>query len=876
MYRGSRTCLSDTKKRIVTIVTNLLIVVSLSCIPFARAQTTRPLDFDHNDPLDSLAVEQRVETLLNQMTLPEEIRLVGGSGMSIAGIPRLGIEPVQMSDGSQGVRGVEPSTAYPAGLMLAATWDKTLAEEEGRHLGRDARARGIGILLGPGINLYRAPMAGRNFEYFGEDPYLVSRMAVNYIRGVQSEGVMATVKHYVANNSEFDRFNTDSKIDERTLQEIYLPAFEAAVKDGHVAAVMVAHNLVNGQHMSQNYYLDTEVLKKEWGFDGILMPDWNATYDGVSAANAGLDLEMPHAKAMNEATLLPAVRDSRVAKSVIDDKVRRILRREVEYQLLDEKRPPNLSIPLYDETDRKVALRVAEEGMVLLKNQKDLLPLNSKRQSSIAVIGPDAYPAVPSGGGSAHVSGFMPVSFYTGLSDYLGLKSTVTWNEGVRFPAEIFDQTQFTDETGRQASGLKGEYFSTADLTGAPVVNRIDEKLDFEWCDPRHGKCPGFAPASARWEGFYRPKATGLHSFVSVLQGNSSVHVYLDGKDVYERHGMGVYEPHLKSVFLDAAHVYHITVEYKRGSWLSGGGKTPFGFGIIANKDIVDSRAVALARHADTVILCLGFNDYLEREALDRTSDLPFGQEQLIREIVKANPRTVVVLTNGGAVDMHTWADNVPAIIEAWYSGQEAGHALARVLFGDVNPSGKLPITFDRSWTESPVHDSYYPQGEAQVVDYKEDGFLGYRYYDQADVKPQYPFGYGLSYTAFKFSRLKVTPADSAINQRIQVALDVTNSGSRDGDEIVQIYVGDRSARVSRPFKELKAFARVSLQAHQSKHVVLRLDRRAFADYDALTNKWMVDPGRYIIFAGDSAAHVPLQKVVRFRSAKASASQDGN
>ena len=848
--------------RFGTLMRVLLTLPFLACGPFSLPQATRSLLIDHNDPLDSPAVEQRVETLLSRMTLREEIHLIGGNGMSIAAIPRLGIEPVEMSDGSQGIRGVEPSTAYPAGLMLAASWDKKLAEEEGRHLGRDARARGIGILLGPGINLYRAPMNGRDFEYLGEDPYLVSRIAVNYIRGVQSEGVMATVKHYVANNSEFDRFNIDSRIDERTLQEIYLPAFEAAVKEGHVAAVMVAHNLVNGQHMSQNYYLDTEVLKKEWGFDGILMPDWNATYDGVAAANAGLDLEMPRAKAMNDATLLPAVQDDRVAKSVIDDKVRRILRREIEYQLLGKERFPNLSIPLYDETDRKVALSVTEEGMVLLKNQNALLPLKSDRQRTIAVIGPDAYPAVPSGGGSAQISGFKPVSFYTGIADYLGLKSTVTWNAGVRFPSQIFDQTRYTDETGRQARGLEGEYFSTADLTGAPVVKRIDDKLDFEWCDPRHGKCPRFAPASARWEGFYRPKSTGFHSFVSVLQGNSSVYVYLDGKVVYERHGMGVYEPHFKPVFLDARHVYHITVEYKRGSWLSGGGKTPFGLGIIADKDIVDPRAVALARHADTVILCVGFNDYLEREALDRTFDLPFGQEQLIREIVKANPRTVVVLTNGGAVDMHAWADHVPAILEAWYSGQEAGHALARVLFGDVNPSGKLPITFDRTWTESPVHDSYYPQGNARGVDYKEGLFLGYRYYDHAGVKAQYPFGYGLSYTTFALSDLTVTPAKPTIDRPIRVSLDVTNTGSRAGEEVVQLYVGDSSPRMDEPVKELKGFARLALQPGKSKHVVLHLDRRAFAHYDLRAHKWIVYPGKFIIFAGDSAEHVPLQKAI--------------
>ncbi len=844
----------------------ILLLLSIA-VSFAGQRTLAQISsqVDRNDPRDSVAVEQKVNSILGQMTLAEEIHLVGGeNAMFIPSAPRLGLPVVRMSDGPQGLRNTVPSTAYPAGIELAATWDQSLAEQEGQHLGRDARARGVNVILGPGVNIYRAPMNGRNFEYFGEDPYLASRTTVNYIRGVQSQGVMATVKHFVANNSEYDRDNLNSQVDERTLRELYLPTFEAAVKEAHVAAVMDSYNLVNGQHMTQNHWLDTDILKKDWGFDGILMSDWKATYDGVAAANAGLDLEMPKSIFMDAATLIPAVQDGRVPKSVIDDKVRRILRREIEYGLLSGKAGPDLSIPLYDETDRVVARKVAEEGMVLLKNQGHILPLDSTRLHTVAVIGPDAYPAMPTGGGSGHVSGFQPTSFYTGIANYLGQKATVTWDSGVQFPSAIYDRTVFTDASGQQQRGLQAEYFSTPDLTGPPVVTRTDRILDFKWCDNRRG-CTKFAPVSARWTGYYSPKTTGLYSIVSSATGNSSVRLYLNDKLVFEQHGAEPYGPPMKPVQLTAGQVYRIRVEYRRGTWV-GVGMDLVGLGIVANSEIVNPAAIDLARHADAVVLCVGFNRDLEREGDDRTFNLPFGQEELVREVVKANPHAIVVLTSGGAVDMRAWMDQVPAILQAWYSGQEAGTAIARVLFGDTDPSGKLPISWDRSWEQSSVNKSYYPEPGQESVDYKERLLLGYRYYDQSTVKPLFPFGYGLSYTDFSLSNLQVSPEGATIGQPVEVSVNVKNIGSRAGDEIVQIYVGDPSAKVSRPVKELKAFARVSLAPGESKHVILKLDRRSFAYYDIASHGWAVDPGKFVIYAGNSSVNVPLQKTIILHS----------
>src|SRR5216683_2098473 len=356
-------------------------------------------------------VERRVESILSQMTLEEKIDLLGGvDGFFIRDIPRLNWPRLKMADGPVGVRNFGPATAMAGGIALAATWNLPLAERVGTEIGRDARSKGANFLLGPGVNIYRSPLNGRNFEYFGEDPFLASRFTVGYITGVQSQGVSATVKHFMANNSEFDRHNTDSIIDERAMREIYLPTFEAAVKDAHVAAIMDSYNLTNGQHMSQNDYLNNQVAKKEWGFSGLIMSDWDSTYDGVAAVNGGLDLEMPSGAHMNRATLLPAIKAGKASDATIDDHVRRILRRAVEYGWLDHDQT-NLSIPRYNMEERAVALETARSSMVLLKNDGNLLPLDKAKIKTIAVVGPDAYPAQVVGGGSAGVRPFNSVSY---------------------------------------------------------------------------------------------------------------------------------------------------------------------------------------------------------------------------------------------------------------------------------------------------------------------------------------------------------------------------------------------------------------------------------------------------------------------------------
>lgn len=370
-----------------------------------------------------------------------------------------------MADGPIGVRNYGPATTMAGGIALAASWNPALAERVGTEIGRDARAKGVHFLLAPGVNIYRAPMNGRNFEYFGEDPFLASRIVVGYIKGVQGQGVSATVKHFMGNNSEFDRHNTNSVIDERTMREIYLPVFEAAIKEARVGAIMDSYNLTNGLHMTQNSYLNTDVARKEWGFDGIIMSDWTSTYDAVAAANGGLDLEMPYGKFMNRENLLPAIKEGKVSVATIDEKVRRILATAIRFGWLDREQT-DLSIPRYNPQGRAAALQAARESIVLLKNEGNVLPLDKAKTKSIAVIGPDAYPAVPVGGGSARVQPFAAVSFLEGISNYAGA-GTRKYHRGLPTLAEMAQATNLSTAATNGKDGVVAEYFSNAEMQGS-------------------------------------------------------------------------------------------------------------------------------------------------------------------------------------------------------------------------------------------------------------------------------------------------------------------------------------------------------------------------------------------------------------------------
>jgi beta-glucosidase len=679
-----------------------------------RAQAQAPVP-------DSPAIEAQAHALLSKLTLEQKIELLGGiDNFYTRPMPAIDLPRFKMSDASVGVRTWGSTTAYASGASLAASWDTDLARKIGEALGRDARARGVNFLLGPGVNIARSPLAGRNFEYLSEDPFLNSTMVVPFIEGVQSQGVIATVKHYALNDQEFNRHNGSADVDERTMREIYLPAFEAAVTKAHVDAVMNSYNLVNGVHATQNQFLNLQVLKGEWGFQGVLMSDWDATYDAVAACNNGLDLEMPSPKFMNARNLVPAVQSGQVKESTIDEHLLRLLRAELRYGFTTRPQFDN-AVSTYSVFDRVLAAREALESITLLKNDGEILPLDPAKIKTIAVIGPNAYPAVTGGGGSSQAHAFEPVSILTGIASLLGPDAHVFYS--------------------------------------AAMPETDDEK-----------------------------------------------------------------------------------------------------------------KAVA---QADVVIVAIGFTAATEREGKDRTFTLPAGQDALVEQVVAANPRTIVLLTGGGGMDVSRWLDKVPALLHLYYPGQEGGTAVAKILFGKSNPEGKLPVSFDRSWEANPSAKWYQgnpndnttlhtsgPDGKPldytiEHIKYGDKLMVGYRYWTTTGRHPLFPFGYGLSYTTFKFSNLHA-PGTAAPGSTVSVDFDVTNTGTVAGAEVAQLYVSDPSAQVDRPERELKGFAKVRLAPGETRHVTLTLDARAFSYWDSPAHKWIIDPGKFILRVGDSSENTPL------------------
>ena len=794
-------------------------------------------------------IDKRVDAILSQMTLEEKITYIGGiNDFFIRPVPRVGIPELKMSDGPMGVHDYGLTTAYPATIALAATFDADLGLRVGAMLGDDARARGVHFILAPAMNIYRAPMCGRNFEYLGEDPFLASRMAVSLIKGIQSKHVIATAKHFMGNNQEYERHKVSSNIDERTMREIYLPAFEASVKEAKVGAIMDSYNLTNGIHMTQNDYLNNQILKKEWGFRGILMSDWDSTYDGVAAANGGLDLEMPSGKFMNVKTLVAPVNEGKVSVATIDEKVRRILRTAMEFGFFDKPQTDS-SIPPYSQPGRALTLEESRKSMVLLKNSGNLLPVDKSK--TVAVIGPNAYPAVPGGGGSAQTKPFASVSFMEGISNYLGAAGKVLYAEDAPDLADVFQRVEFITGPGGE-SGLKGEYFNNEQLTGDPALVRTDKTVAFKWGDDSYISGGPVDHFSIRWTGYFIPKTTDDYKFYT--SADDGVRLYIDGEPViddWKRHAETLDSFGKR---LEAGKPYQIKLEYFEAT----GGATA-SFGVAAASESIGKETKALAAKADVVILCVGFDPVTESEGFDRTFRLPAGQDELIRQISSVNKNTIVVITSGGAVDMTRWIDQIPGIIEAWYPGQEGGTALAQILFGEYSPSGKLPASFERQWEDNPTFKTYYTKPGELQVDYSEGVFVGYRHYDRATVKPLFPFGYGLSYTTFTYSNLKVSPGAGNLNQPVTVTFDLKNTGKREAAEVAQVYVGDTHASVPRPVKELKGFARVQLKPGESRRVSVTLDRRAFSFYDVKKKDWSAESGQFGILVGSSSQKIELQ-----------------
>jgi len=833
----------------------LLASIVIAAPFFLNAQIT-------NDNIQ--AIDKRVDDLVSKMTIEEKIDLIGGdTPFRTHAIERLNIPYFQMADGPVGAHIPAPTIAYAAGIGLAASWDKELALRIGQELGRDARSRGAAFLLGPGVNIYRAPMNGRNFEYFGEDPFLASAIAVGYIKGVQQEGVSATVKHYLGNNSEYLRHDTDSIIDERTLREIYEPVFEAAVKTAHVGAIMDSYNLTNGEHMTQNRRFNVDVAKDQWHFPGILMSDWVSTYDTAAAANAGLDLEMPFGVYFSREKIMPLIQNGTISQATIDDKVHRILRVAASFGWLD--RPQlDISIPRYNLAGRAASLQAATEGAVLLKNENNALPLDKRAIKTIAIIGPTATQTVTTGGGSGEVVSFANTNLLVGVSNYLGDESHVLYARGVRSTNMMARLTHFTTDAEGDHAGVTHITYSKANLEGDVVTTtteptmvlagstrREPEEQELNALTSHRNTSPYTRPTtSSKWTGYFTPAEAG--KFAAFIQTDGKYRLLIDDAVVFDSSIVPKYI--LNQTTLDLSKAPHKVVLEQLSQQLAS--VSGMRVGITPLDSIVERDALEMASHADAVILAVGFNAQSEAEGGDRSFELPPGQDQLIQRIAALGKKTIVMITSGGSVDVTSWQAKVQGIFETWYAGEEGGNAAARLLFGDANPSGHLPISWEKKIEDNPSYKNYYPDPSTNKVIYREGIFVGYRGYDHNHIEPQYLFGYGLSYTTFAFSNLKTSPAGDG---RFSVTCDVKNTGKRSGSTVAQVYVGEPSAKVERPVKELKAFERLQLQPGETRRVSLSLDPRSFSYYDIQNSAWQADAGQYEIGVGDSSQDLPLK-----------------
>ncbi len=723
----------------------------------AQSVTATPVPANAPYKNASLPVDQRVADLLGRMTLEEKATMLSGSGwMESAPIERLGIPAIKMADGPMGVRSWAGSsaitsaanasakvetTAFPSGVAMAATWDMDLVQREGAAIGQEVKALGRDMILGPTVNINRQPLWGRNFEGYGEDPYLAGQLGVAYIKGVQSEGVIPSLKHFAVNNEEYERHRINVTIDERTLHEIYLPAFKAGVQQGGVWNVMSAYNKVNGTHCAENEYLLNDVLKKEFGFKGFVVSDWGSTYSTAPTVNAGMDLEMPGGPPMEKwlanprtqasgngdgwlvpEKVLAAVKAGDISEATLNDNVSRILRVIFLSGIFDHPHAGGGEVDT--PAQRAIALQGATEGIVLLKNSGSLLPLDATKIHSIAVIGPNAAVARTGGGGSSMVRPKYAIAPLDGIKTRVGGNVQVTYALGV---------------------GMEGE-------------------------DP--------------------------------------------AQDAEDARAMAL-------------------------------------------KDAAD-----VAAKADVAVVVVGRYNKLEGEGFDvKTMDMPAGQDELIEAVEKANPHTIVVLNTGDPVTMSKWIDATPALLDMWYGGQEGGNALAAILFGDANPSGKLPLTLPKKYEDSPAAANY--PGKNLEVKYAEGIYVGYRYFDTKNVEPQFPFGFGLSYTKFEYSDLKGGPfyeeMGSVRKDGFMFSVKVRNTGKRAGAEIVELYIHDGHSKIDRPVRELKGFQRVELKPGESQSIFFTLDRTALSYWNPATKAWQADPGTFEVQVGASSRDIRLR-----------------
>jgi len=825
----------------------IILAIMMSC-------NTKPT---YKDPKAS--IEDRVEDLLKQMTLEEKLEQLAGygeSGFDTKTNERLGIPAFKMTDGPLGVRWWQ-ATAFPCGASVAATWDTALVARFAEALAAETHAKGRNFLLGPCVNIHRFPAGGRNFESYGEDPYLTSRLAVSYIKALQSKNVIACIKHYALNNQEWRRTEIDVKADERTMREIYLPSFEAAVKEAGVYTVMSAYNKVNGWWCSENKELLTEILKNDWGFKGLVVSDWVSTHSTEHAANNGLDIEMPSADVFTVEKLKNALQEGKITEETINDKVRRILRVKFMAGLFDNKVTRDTAV-LTGEAHKKLALDIAKQSIVLLKNENDLLPLDLTKLKRIAVIGPNAATARTGGGGSSHISPFYSISPLGGIKTLVGNEAEVIYAMGDELRSTPLPpvREEFLRPANMEGKGLKAEYFTNPRLEGEAAFTRVDSVIDFNWEDSPPAPGIGKDSYSVRWTGTIIPPVSRKYTFFTA--SDDGVRLFINGEkliDNWTDHGATVDSAMISLV---AGRSCDIKLEFYENG---GSAVIILGWDLPVTKARNDmiTEAVKAATGADAAIVFAGTSDSFESEGYDRIGGLylPGNQDELILAVAKANPRTIVVLNTGTPVIMKSWLGNIPALIEAFFPGQEGGNAIAEILFGKCNPSGKLPFSFISGYDQSPAYKGY--KDKSLEAHYSEGIYVGYRYLEKNNLTPTFPFGFGLSYTTFEYSDLKT---EKISNDSYNVMVKIKNTGKIAGGEIVQLYVGDNHSSVPRPLKELKGFSKIFLEPGEEKEVSIPLNFRSFAYYDMNGKQWKIDPGNFELLVGSSSTDIKLRTLI--------------
>lgn len=808
-------------------------------------------------------VEQNVERLLAQLTLDEKISLTHANAkFSIAAIERLGIHEMWMSDGPHGVRHEieryswnsanwqdDQSTYLPPLTAVAASWNPEMAALHGNVLGSEARQRNKDVILGPGVNLARLPLYGRNFEYLGEDPFLAAKLVVPAVKAIQSNDVAASVKHYALNTQELNRIGVDAKPDERTLREVYLPAFEAAVKEGNTHTIMGAYNRYYGTNANQSKHLVMDILKGEWGYKGVLLTDWNVDINTFDAAMNGLDIEMGTAvDSFDDYFLAQPLKEmieaGKVPMSVLDDKVRRVLRVQLSIGMMDKYR---LSGQRNIQAHHEAARTIISEGIVLLKNEQQLLPLEQAKINNVLVLGPNADVLHSQGGGSSEVKPLYEISPLQGLKNKLGADVNITVMRA---------------QNSAGVAPIATDYMATRHWTGTPQWELIRyqddgfahiERQD-DWIANSTYKASSNSPEFIRMSTDIKPLASGQHTLKLALEGQASLRI--NGKQVMSQQAdkAQVFE---QVIELDSNQTYKFELQY------AGSGQVTLGWDAPGALFTPEAEYLAAAKAADVVIYYGGLSHADDREAIDRIDmKLPNGQDAVISKLLQANPNTVVFLNGGSAVEM-PWADDAKAIVWGWYGGMEAGNAYADVLFGDVNPSGKMPITLPKSLQDTaPIMLDDY-----NAVDslYKEGVFIGYRWFEQQKIAPLFPFGHGLSYTQFEYSDIKLSSASMQSGDTLTVTAKVTNTGARAGSEVVQLYLHDMQASVPRPEKELKGFSKVYLEPGQSGTVTMTLNQRDLSFWDVTRSDWLAEPGKYNVMLGASVADIRLNKQFDYR-----------